>query len=54
MSNTSTSNDDIHQYCDEGGGGASSKEMCTSCEQNKNVLSDSSANIDAAVDCWYK
>ena len=49
MSNTSINND-THKYCDEGGGGASSKEMCTSCEQNKNVSSsDSSANIDAVV-----
>ena len=40
----------MHKYCDEGGGGASSKEICTSCEQNKNISSsDSSANIDAAV-----
>jgi len=49
MSNTS-SNNKMHKYCDEGGGGASSKEICTSCEQNKNISSsDSSTNIDAAV-----
>ena len=55
MSNTLNCNDDTHKYCDEGGGsGASSKEMSTSCEQNKNVGSSSnstsSTDIDLAVD----
>jgi len=50
MSNISSNNDTPTDVCSSG---AASKEMCTSCEQNKNVgLSDSNnttTNIDAVV-----
>jgi len=48
MSNTS-SNHDTHKYCDRAGGGASNKEMYTSCEQNKYNTNTSSTIVDVAT-----